>query len=341
MATEKLPTPKPSTPIATSSSARFDPAAAKRTNAPPTMPAWTSISLRYAATSQRQKVFAGRVSPCVHESRPLMIFCELLAHGRPFAPHIPVAPGPPAGPPPPPTAAHRGPADGRQRREPDPAGGRVRRARAHRQTHAPARLGRPGRRRLPTPDERAAHPAGLPPSPRARDLPRRPLPDPPGLPRRAGRPVRRTRTGPQRRGPVEHLQRGRRRRPLRAEDHDIKDEDVARLCSLKDRHINFQGRYLFRITASGSSQDLRPFRDPDAVEDDEDRRPAHPTAPATPCPHAGAWHPTCCDAFAADITASRVQSPGRGPWIPRDPDRRPGQRPAGPLRPGGCWSWMP
>ncbi|CAL9665636.1 Tn3 family transposase Tn3 [Streptomyces sp. enrichment culture] len=57
---------------------------------------------------------------------------------------------------------------------------------------------------------------------------------------------------------------------LRAEGHDIKDEDVARLSPLKDRHINFLGRCLFNITASGPGQGLRPFRDPDAVEDDED-----------------------------------------------------------------------
>lgn len=57
---------------------------------------------------------------------------------------------------------------------------------------------------------------------------------------------------------------------LRAEGHDIKDEDVARLSPLKDRHINFLGRYLFNIKASGPGQGLRPFRDPDAAEDDED-----------------------------------------------------------------------
>ncbi|MCW2880818.1 MAG: transposase, Tn3 family, partial [Sphaerisporangium sp.] len=30
---------------------------------------------------------------------------------------------------------------------------------------------------------------------------------------------------------------------LRAEGHDLKDEDVARISPLKDRHINFMGRY--------------------------------------------------------------------------------------------------
>lgn len=47
-------------------------------------------------------------------------------------------------------------------------------------------------------------------------------------------------------------------------------EDVARLSPLKDRHINFLGRYLFHITASGSGQGLRPFRDPDTPEDGDE-----------------------------------------------------------------------
>jgi hypothetical protein len=49
---------------------------------------------------------------------------------------------------------------------------------------------------------------------------------------------------------------------LCAEGHEIKDEDVARLSPLKDRHINFLGRYLFNIAASGPAQGLRPLRDP-------------------------------------------------------------------------------
>lgn len=57
---------------------------------------------------------------------------------------------------------------------------------------------------------------------------------------------------------------------LRAEGHDVKDEDVARLSPLKDRHINFPGRYLFSIKDSGPGQGLRPFRAPDAAEDDEE-----------------------------------------------------------------------
>ncbi|MGV9310488.1 hypothetical protein ACWDLG_44630 [Nonomuraea sp. NPDC003727] len=39
---------------------------------------------------------------------------------------------------------------------------------------------------------------------------------------------------------------------------------------LKDRHINFLGRYLFNIKVSGPGQGLRPFRDPDVAEDNEE-----------------------------------------------------------------------
>lgn len=56
----------------------------------------------------------------------------------------------------------------------------------------------------------------------------------------------------------------------RAEGHDIKDEDVARLSPLKDRHVHFLGRYLFDITASVPGQGLCPFRDPDAPEDGDE-----------------------------------------------------------------------
>lgn len=57
---------------------------------------------------------------------------------------------------------------------------------------------------------------------------------------------------------------------LRAGGHDITDEDVARLSPLKNRHIDFLGRCLFNITVSGPGRGLRPFRDPDAVEDDDE-----------------------------------------------------------------------
>ncbi|WP_369015722.1 Tn3 family transposase [Streptomyces tropicalis] len=51
---------------------------------------------------------------------------------------------------------------------------------------------------------------------------------------------------------------------LHAEGHDIKDEDVARISLLKDRHINFLGRYLFnmrtRVTGCAPSRTWMPSR---------------------------------------------------------------------------------
>lgn len=45
---------------------------------------------------------------------------------------------------------------------------------------------------------------------------------------------------------------------------------MARLSPLKDRHINFMGRYQFKFAAGGTGEGLRPLRDPDAPELDED-----------------------------------------------------------------------
>jgi len=56
---------------------------------------------------------------------------------------------------------------------------------------------------------------------------------------------------------------------LRAEGHDMKSEDVARLSPLEIRHISLLGRDLFNVTASGPGQGLRPFRDSDATENEE------------------------------------------------------------------------
>jgi hypothetical protein len=55
---------------------------------------------------------------------------------------------------------------------------------------------------------------------------------------------------------------------LRAEGHEISDEDVARLSPLKFKNLNVLGRYSF--TPSTPRQGLRPLRDPDAPELDED-----------------------------------------------------------------------
>ena len=54
---------------------------------------------------------------------------------------------------------------------------------------------------------------------------------------------------------------------LRAEGHEIRNEDVARLSPLKHRNLNVLGRY--SCTASVPREGLRPLRDSDAVELDD------------------------------------------------------------------------
>ncbi|WSL57412.1 transposase [Streptomyces sp. NBC_01725] len=56
---------------------------------------------------------------------------------------------------------------------------------------------------------------------------------------------------------------------LRAEGHEIQDEDVARLSPLKHRNLNLLGRYSFTASTPAAGA-LRPLRDPDAPELDED-----------------------------------------------------------------------
>lgn len=56
---------------------------------------------------------------------------------------------------------------------------------------------------------------------------------------------------------------------LRAEGHEIRDEDVARLSPLKHKNLNVLGRYSFTASAPASGR-LRPLRDPDAVDLDDD-----------------------------------------------------------------------
>ena len=60
---------------------------------------------------------------------------------------------------------------------------------------------------------------------------------------------------------------GRRQDGLE-EGHEIRNGDVARLSPLKHRKLNVLGRYSF--TASVPREGLRPLRDPDAVELDDD-----------------------------------------------------------------------
>ena len=58
---------------------------------------------------------------------------------------------------------------------------------------------------------------------------------------------------------------------LRAESHEIRDEDVARLSPLKHKNLNVLGRHSFTPTQPAGGT-LRPLRDPDAagLNDDED-----------------------------------------------------------------------
>lgn len=55
--------------------------------------------------------------------------------------------------------------------------------------------------------------------------------------------------------------------PAEAREHDVLDEDVARLSPLKAGHLNVLGRYAFAPSQPEGA--LRPLRDPDAVDDDD------------------------------------------------------------------------
>lgn len=56
---------------------------------------------------------------------------------------------------------------------------------------------------------------------------------------------------------------------LQAEGHEIRAEDLARLSPLKHRNLNLLGRYSFTASTPAAGA-LRPLRDPDAPELDED-----------------------------------------------------------------------
>ncbi|MFC8262329.1 Tn3 family transposase [Streptomyces sp. NPDC057291] len=72
-------------------------------------------------------------------------------------------------------------------------------------------------------------------------LPRRPGPDPAGIPRRAGRSVGQAGARPQCVVLWNTRYLDAAVAQLRAEGHDLTDEDAARLSPLKDRHINSMG----------------------------------------------------------------------------------------------------
>ena len=56
---------------------------------------------------------------------------------------------------------------------------------------------------------------------------------------------------------------------LRAEGHEIRDEDIARLFPLEHRNLNLLGRYTFTASTPAAGA-LRPLRDLEAPELDED-----------------------------------------------------------------------
>ncbi|MER6917054.1 Tn3 family transposase [Streptomyces sp. NPDC000594] len=62
---------------------------------------------------------------------------------------------------------------------------------------------------------------------------------------------------------------------LRAEGHEIRDEDVARLSPLKHKNLNVLGRYSF-TSSTPAGGGLRPLRDPDAAELDDDEDGSDP-----------------------------------------------------------------
>ncbi|MDX3233800.1 Tn3 family transposase [Streptomyces sp. ME19-01-6] len=55
---------------------------------------------------------------------------------------------------------------------------------------------------------------------------------------------------------------------LQAEGHELREEDIARLSPLKHRNLNLLGRYSFTASTPAAGA-LRPLRDPDALELDE------------------------------------------------------------------------
>ncbi|EPH46648.1 putative Transposase for transposon [Streptomyces aurantiacus JA 4570] len=51
---------------------------------------------------------------------------------------------------------------------------------------------------------------------------------------------------------------------LKAEGHELRDEDIARLSPLKHRNLNVLGRYSFTASTPAAGA-LRPLRDPEAA----------------------------------------------------------------------------
>ena len=56
---------------------------------------------------------------------------------------------------------------------------------------------------------------------------------------------------------------------LRADGHDVRDEDVARLSPLGFDHINMLGRYAFTLPETVAREEPRPLRDPMTARDED------------------------------------------------------------------------
>ncbi|MHA4772995.1 Tn3 family transposase [Streptomyces sp. MSC1_001] len=96
---------------------------------------------------------------------------------------------------------------------------------------------------------------------------------------------------------------------LRANVHDIKDEDVTRLSPLKDRHINFLGCYLSNITASDPARACAPST--------TRTRPRSVTRRSSPCQPGAVAYPR----RAAPRKSSTASPPRRLPTTPQAPPR--------------------
>jgi hypothetical protein len=57
--------------------------------------------------------------------------------------------------------------------------------------------------------------------------------------------------------------------PADEREHDVLDEDVARVSPLKHANLNVLGRYSFTASVPAAGA-LRPLRDPDVLEPDDD-----------------------------------------------------------------------
>lgn len=57
---------------------------------------------------------------------------------------------------------------------------------------------------------------------------------------------------------------------LRAEGHDVRDEDMARLWPLGSAHINMLGRYAFTLPDVVARGELCPLLDPASASDEPD-----------------------------------------------------------------------